>query len=59
MPASGVTLQSMRVAGWRAALTAALPAAIECDPRAEAPPISVTLAGARGPVILETPQLEA
>ena len=59
MPASGVTLQAMRVAGWPAALTAALPVAIERDPRAEAPPISVTLACAHGLVSLETPDLEA
>jgi hypothetical protein len=57
MPASGVTLQAMRVAGWPAALAATLPAAIEGDPRGEAPPISVTLATSRGPVILETPDL--
>jgi hypothetical protein len=59
MPASGVTLQSMRVAGWPAALTVALPAAVERDLRTGAPPISVTLAGARGVVSLETPYLEA
>ena len=56
MPASGVALQAMRVAGWPATPATALPAAIECDPRAGAPPISVTLAGARGPVTLETSQ---
>ena len=59
MPASVVTLQGMRVAGWPATLTPALPFAIQQDPRAEAPSISVTLAGAAGPVILETPRLEA
>jgi hypothetical protein len=57
MPAGGVTLQAMRLAGWPAALAATLPAAIESDPRGEATPISVTLATSRGPVILETPNL--
>ena len=59
MPASGATLQAMRVAGWPAALTTALPAAIESEHRPGAPPISVMLRGARGPVTLETPHLGA
>ena len=42
-----------------AELAAALPEALERDPRAGASPISVTLAGTHGPVTLETPNLGA
>ena len=49
---SGVALQAMRVSGWPAALAALLPAAIERDAALAAAPVTVVLAGPRGPVTL-------
>jgi catechol 2,3-dioxygenase-like lactoylglutathione lyase family enzyme len=59
LPDSGVTLQSMRVAGWPAALATLLPATIAADHRPGAAPISVLLRSPRGPVGLESPPPEA
>ncbi len=59
LPDSGVALQSMRVAGWPAALATALPSTIVADHRPGAAPISVLLRGPRGPVDLESPIPEA
>lgn len=55
LPDSGVVLQAMQVAGWPAALAAALlPATIASNPRPGAPALSIELRGARGPVMLES-----
>ena len=55
MPASGVTLQTMRVGGWPAPLAALLPAAIEHNSRADAAPLQIELTTPCGPVILRSP----
>lgn len=55
LPDSGVALQSIRVAGWPAALATALPGTIAADHRPGAAPIRVLLHGPRGPVDLESP----
>ncbi len=58
MAASGVALQSMRLAAWPAA-PSMWPAAIESDPRPDAPPIRAVLTGPRGTVTLESLHLKA
>ena len=60
---SGVALQAMRVGGWPQSLAALLPAAIERDSAAlaaalAAAPITLVLAGRRGPVTLTLIQAE-
>ena len=58
MADSGVSLQAMRVGGWPAASAAMLPATIERDAAAAAPPISVALSGPRGLIILQSTRME-
>ena len=58
LPASGVTLQAMQVAGWPAALADRLPAAIEAAGADAAPPLAVTLLGRHGRVTLPSIRLE-
>ena len=54
MPPTGVTLQSMQVAGWPAALAAMLPAGASSGMQPDAPPLRVLLSGLRGSVTLES-----
>lgn len=58
LPGSGVTLESMRVAGWPDALEAMLPATIARDAAPTAPPLSVVLASPRGRASLQSTRLE-
>jgi hypothetical protein len=55
---SGVALQAMRVGGWPTALAALLPGAIERDAAPAAAPITIVLAGPRGPVTLTSNRLQ-
>ncbi len=58
LAASGVALQAMRIGGWPAALAALLPAAVERDAALVAAPITIVLAGPRGPVTLTASSLK-
>jgi len=54
MPPSGVDLKAMRLGGWPEALVPILPAPIEPDASAAAPPISIVLSSPRGLVTLRS-----
>jgi catechol 2,3-dioxygenase-like lactoylglutathione lyase family enzyme len=56
---SGVTLESMAVAGWPDALGGMLPANIGRDAMPSAPPLSVALSSPRGRVTLNSIRLES
>lgn len=56
MPASGVALRAMAVAGWPPSLAGLLPPSITRDPRAEAPALCVTLDTPLGAVTLRSPR---
>ena len=58
LPASGVTLDSVRVGAWPDALTDLLPTPIERDAAPAAAPLSVTLSGRHGRVTLQANALE-
>jgi hypothetical protein len=59
MPASGVALNSMAVAGWPPSLAPPLRSRTTCDTRADAPPLRVELSTPRGAVTLRSPHPKA